>query len=76
MVDDIADEIILFGRKRTGGLMLPKHEIKSILKKHLFPAPEIQDCIPVILYFPDHAEADAFVAMVKQVKPNMEERHL
>ena len=73
LIDDIAKQITDYLRS---GKISSRIRIVRIMNKNLSPVPEVAECTPVILFFPNHAEADAFIAMVKEVKPNMEERKL
>jgi hypothetical protein len=73
LIDDIAEDLYCHPSHREKDV---KKSIANILRKHLCPVPELAACVPCILYFPNHAEADAFMELVKQVKPNMEERKL
>lgn len=40
------------------------------------PVPELQDCKPLVLYFPTDAARDEFVAAIQQALPNMTPRSL
>jgi hypothetical protein len=73
LIDDIAEDLYSHPAHREKDV---KKAIVKILRRHLVPLPELADCVPCILYFPNHAEADAFMELVKQVKPNMEERQI
>lgn len=40
------------------------------------PVPELQGCIPLILYFDNERSVDSFIAAVQEAKPNFRPRRL
>lgn len=40
------------------------------------PVPELKGCIPLVLYFKTQADADEFIAVVREAKPNFSARQL
>lgn len=35
------------------------------------PVPQLKDCFPCVLYFETRAEANSFIALVQEAKPNL-----
>lgn len=42
----------------------------------LCPTPDVEGCIPIVLYFKTNADADEFCELVKEAKPNLRPKRL
>ena len=42
----------------------------------LCPTPDVEGCIPIVLYFKTNADADEFCELVKEAKPHMISKRL
>lgn len=45
-------------------------------RKHIPPVPEMAGTVPIVLYMANQQDADEVIAVIKEVKPNMEARKI